>query len=205
MAKTDATGAPAAPSEAGLAARLGSKIRKWKDNAKALEAERDELKRQLEESAKQNKDLASRADGNEAARQRDEAQAQLRTFKHRAKFDELAKAAGAATPAQVEDLWSLSGYQAETDEPDPKVLGEVIAKQKTDRPHLFGSGTSSQQPQTRPAPGSGRGSSDTQNQGVFSITKAQANDPLFMRANAKSIWQAQLEGRFAIADSTLTR
>jgi hypothetical protein len=206
MAKADATGAPVQPSEAGLAARLGSKIRKWKDAAKASEEKNAELAKKLEEAERQNKDLASRADGNEAAKQRDEAQAQLRTYKHRASFNDLAKAAGATTPSQIEDLWQLSQYKAETEEPDPKVIEAVIKQQKTDRPHLFGQAqaqTTTQTQQTRPAPGSGRG--ETGANGVFEITRAQANDPLFMKANATRIKEASQEGRFQISDLMMAR
>jgi hypothetical protein len=204
MSRSDATAASTQPSDTGLAARLGSKIRKWKDAAKATEAKNQELTQKLEAAEAQVKDLSAKADGNEAARQRDEAIAQLRTFKHRASFNELAKAAGATTPAQVEDLWQLSQYQAETEEPDPKVLTAIITKQKADRPHLFG-GQALAQTQRGPAPGSGRGAADTQNQGIFEITRAQASDPIFMRDNAKAIWQASQEGRFSISESTLTR
>lgn len=193
--------------EENVVARLGNKVRKWKDIATIAQKERDEARTEIEKLKNQVADLTGRADGNEAARQRDEALAQLRTLKHRQTFDHLAKMAGATTTKQIEDLWQLSGYKPEADEPDTAAIEALIAAQKAERSYLFNDQKTGniQVPETKPGPGRGRGETDTDGQGAFTITKAQANDPLFMRDNAAKIWKAQLENRFAIADATLTR
>ena len=203
MATPVATGQqPATPNE-GMAARMGSKIRKWKDLTKAAQAERDAHAAKIAELEAQVKDLSGRADGNEAAKQRDELKAQIRDRDHKEAFTRAAKAAGASTDAQINDLWKLSEYKAETDVPDPAKIETLIAAQKVERSYLFG--TAPQPGNPRPGAGGGKGASDADNQGNFVVTRAQANDPVWMHANAKKINQAEAEGRFILESLSPTR
>jgi hypothetical protein len=187
--------------EAGLAARLGSKIRKWKDATKAAQDERDAAKAEVEKLQKEAKDLAAKADTNQAALERDKLAADFRTYKHREAFKQAAQTAGIQNEQAVDGLWKLSEYKAETDEVDPKKLGEFIQAQKSGPlSYLFGLNPQTNSIQQTFAPGSGRGMSDAMNQGLVAITKAQANDPIFMGQNAQRITQASAENRFVITD-----
>jgi hypothetical protein len=187
--------------EGGLAARLGSKIRKWKDAAKAAQDERDAAKVEIEKLQKEAKELEAKADSNQAAVERDELAAKFRTYKHREAFKAAATSAGIQNEQAIDGLWKLSEYKAETDEVDSKKLGEFIQQQKTGPlSYLFGLSPQANSIQQTFAPGGGRGMSDVMNQGLVAITKAQANDPVFMGQNAQRITQASAENRFSIID-----
>jgi hypothetical protein len=200
------TPAAAPPEQDGLAARLGSKIRKWKDLAKQAQDARDAEAKKVADLEAKVKALEERPP-DAAAVELAKLKQDLREKAHRAEFDKLATAAGATTEAQRNDLWRLSEYKAEGETPDPAAIAAVINAQKAERAHLFGGVQQQQadgQPPAKPGPGSGRGRTDP-DQGVFQITRAEANDPLFMRDNSAKIWKAQLENRFSIAETTLTR
>lgn len=68
-----------------------------------------------------------------------ELEGQLRTLKHRRAFDRAAKAAG-VKDEDLDDLFALSGYRAEGDEPDAKAIGRLLddAKAHPSRQRYFG-------------------------------------------------------------------
>lgn len=197
--------APTSGNPEGTIARLGGKIRKWKDSANQAAKERDALKAELDKATAQIKDLAGKADGNEAAKQRDQLAQQLRDIKHQAAFRKVADPAGKMSDAQFKDLWQLSGYKAEAEEPDAKAIAAVIDTQRKERSYLFGPQGQQQAAgeQAIPAAVYGKGQSDMPNQGHYVVSRAQAADPVFMMANAGKIAAASAEGRFQIADNML--
>jgi hypothetical protein len=208
MPAATTTPPPASQTPDGLISRLGGKVRKWKDAASTAAKERDEAKGENAKLLAQIKDLTGKADGNEAAKQRDALAQQLRDIKHQAAFKKIADPESKMTEAQVKDLWQLSGYKAEAEEPDPKAIAGIIETQKKERAYLFNAqGQQQAQAQddgdARPAVGGGKGYSDASNQGHFIVTRAQAADPQFMQANAAKIAQASKEGRFILDNSNL--
>jgi hypothetical protein len=201
-----AAAAPPAASE-GLASRLGAKVRKWKDIAKKAQEDSAASKLKIDELTKQVTDLTGKADGNEAAKQRDKISADFRQFKHELKFKEMAKAAGATSDGAIKDLLQLSGYKAESEEPDEKAIGSLLEAQKKERGYLFGTpgNEQAQGDGFRPGPASGKGNSDKDNQGMLVVTRQQYNDPVWMKNNASNIQRAVAENRFALDNGSLTR
>jgi hypothetical protein len=127
-----------------------------------------------------------------------ELQGSIRTGKHKARFAELAKEAGAPDSA-IADLYELSKHKAETDEPDDEVLKGLVETAKTERAYVFTSSTTTTD--TKPAPkvppGQGRGGANNGGDGTI-ITAEQRADPKFMLnpANREVIQAAAKEGRF---------
>jgi hypothetical protein len=180
------TDAPAAAPDAGAIGRLGAQKQKWKAQAKKLVAERDALKAQLEEANKSG-----------GAAKIAELEGKLREVKHRARFDELAKAAGAKDGKALDDLWEKSGYKAEGEAPDPAKINAAIEAQKAERDYLFApagqeQGQQGQQPQEgfnplreapKPGPGRGQGGHGGREAGAFQATQEQLRDPAWCFAN----------------------
>lgn len=128
---------------------------------------------------------------------------QIRDGKHRSAFAKAAEAAG-VEPKAVEDLWTLSGYKAEADEPDAPSIERAIAGAKEARPYLFrpageGQGEGQGQPAKEPlklkvpvdnSRGSGQGAGPT----AFRVTSANLQDLGWMQANAARINEARAAG-----------
>jgi hypothetical protein len=192
--QTQAGGGGSAADPNGLVARLGGKVRKWKDAANVAVKERDDLAARLAAAETKLKEIEARPP-DQAAAERDLLRAELRDIKHREVFNRAAEDAGAVTDAQKADLWKLSGYKAETDTPDPKAIGDVIAAQKAERSYLFGQpagdGTV---PPVKPAAGSGKGSASSN--GQLQVTRANLNDPYWNQANQAAL----ASGNFVILD-----
>lgn len=150
--------------------------------------------------------VASKAAPSELQLKVDELQGQIRTRTHRDRFNEVASAAG-AKPEALADLWSLSGYKADSDTPDEAKITEAIGQAKTGRAYLFGDAT--QQGQAPPAGGkkaplptglgADRGSPEKTGMRLR-ITKAQTRDYEFMRANQKAIAEAHKAGTFDLVE-----
>lgn len=163
----------------GLVARLGTKARGLKDENKRLAEERDRLRAERDALAVERDSYRLQADGN-AQRERAEALAgQLRALRHQERFRTLAREAG-ADPATAEDLWTLSGYQPESDDVDDAALGAVIAGLKRSRPRFFDA-----QPPDAPAPASAPKPAPARGRGSPApapefITQDQMQDPAFM-------------------------
>ena len=115
---------PANP-QSGTIARLASQRTKYRDAARAAVKERKAAANQLEEALQQIEGLKK---GDASSRVK-ELEGQLRTLRHRGAFDRMAKARG-ASDEDLDDLFALSGYKADADEPDEKALGRLLDDQK---------------------------------------------------------------------------
>lgn len=126
-----------------------------------------------------------------------ELEGQLRTLKHRSAFDRAAKLAG-VKEEDLDDLFSLSGYRAEGEEPDAKTIGRLIddAKAHPSRKRYFaeaegegqaegaaegqGDAKPAQAPARKePPPDAGRGKRGD-GKGTVYLTREQLADPKFM-------------------------
>lgn len=180
----------------GLVARLAARGRAFKDALKAARTELAQAKADLQARDATIADLKPLADGSRA----EALAAELRTLKHRGKFDAIAGELG-ARPGAVEDLYTLSGYKPEADTVDEAAVRAAIEAQKTARPYLFGEasaaageGTPTPTPTpTQPAgPGANRGGSTAAPPARY--TEAQLSDPAFVMANWDSNVQQAKDG-----------
>lgn len=173
----------------GLVARLAARGRAFKD---ALKRAREDLalaKTDIQARDARIAELQPLADGSKA----EALAAELRTLKHRGRFDAIAGELG-VRPGAVEDLYALSGYKPEADTVDDAAIRAAIDGQKTARPYLFGgaeaeatSGDSTPTPTLAAGPGSGRGGSTAAPPARY--TEAQLSDPAFVMRN----WEANVQ------------
>jgi hypothetical protein len=205
---------PRADASHDTVARLASQRSKFRAAAKSLTTERDALRAEI---AKLKGELLETAKTGGAARIA-ELEGQLRAQGHRAKFDELARAAG-VKPNALDDLWEKSGYKAEGDQPDDAKIKAAIADQRTKRDYLFNAATEPAEgleglegvdtpPEPKPGPGRGQGGTQRAAGGQFQASDAQLRDPAWCFANAAKLNQvasdvanlpvSQVSGKLAI-------
>ncbi len=180
-----------APAEdPGTIARLAAKGRGYRDALKLEREKTAQLQRDLDASKATISELKPLADGSKAQ----ELAAELRTLKHRGKFDAIAGELG-VRPGAIEDLYALSGYKPEADTVDEAAVRAAIEAQKTARPFLFGgeaSGTRAEAPPAAPptlpaGPGASRGGSTSVPPARF--TDDQLSDVTFVMNN----WDANVQ------------
>ncbi len=168
-----------------------------------ITSERDAARKELALAAKERDEHKARSTEGESHKQKYESLlGEHRTLKHKATFDRLARAAGAKDEA-IDDLFSLAGYKAESDEADERKLGDLVDAMREKRGYAFaeskGSSTT-EQPKTQfgsPAEtrGGRLGSRD------FVVTRQQLADPKWSldKANRAAMAAAQKEGRLVFA------
>lgn len=162
----------------GILARIAAQRRSFKE---ALHRERETtaaLRRDLEAQAAEVARLKPLADGSRVGA----LESELATLKHRGRFDEAARAAG-ARPEALGDLYALSGYAPEG-EPDEAKIKAAIDGQKASRSYLFGStedASAAATSTTGAGPGAGRGAGTSAPPARY--TEAQLSDPAFVMAN----------------------
>ena len=98
-----------------------------------LTSERDEYRTALTDVAAERDSLKTAPD---AASRIAELEASIRDRTHFDRFAELAKGAK-AKDAALKHLWQVSGYKAEADEIDEKVLQSLVAKLKSEADYAF--------------------------------------------------------------------
>jgi chromosome segregation ATPase len=133
--------------------------KKLAEQLEALTKERDEFK------------LKAEADPEQLKAQVAELGGKLRDVAHRAAFAKVAQGLKVSDPTKVADLYALSGYKAEADQPDEAKLVETIATALKGRPHFLdtaagaastaagAAGATQAQPGGKPGPGAERGQS----------------------------------------------
>jgi hypothetical protein len=179
-------------------ARLAAQRTKFRGAVTKLTSERDAANARI---AKLEADVLEAGKTGGATRIA-ELEAQIKSNAHRAKFNELAKAAG-VKPNAVEDLWEKSGYKADGAEPDEKAMTKAIEAQRTARDYLFGDpnagGTTpaagddeeddgapevKELEQPRPGPARGQGGQKKSTGSQTQFTDAQLRDPEWCFSNA---------------------
>lgn len=175
----------------GTVAQLAAEKRSVQHTLKRVRGELEQLRRDLDASKAKVAELQPLADGSKA----NELAAELRTLKHRGRFDAIAGELG-VRPGAIEDLYALSGYKPEADTVDDAAIRAAIEAQATARPYLFGEASAeatppTPTPPTLPAgPGVNRGGSTTVPPARF--TEDQLSDPIFVMQNwAANVQQAQ--------------
>jgi hypothetical protein len=131
-------------SKDGTIARLAASSKHWKGRAAEWGKERTEART---ENAQLKLDLAAAKKHEGATAELATLREQVKADKHRGKFNELAKAAGAKDKA-LDDLWEKSGYKADGDVPNEKAMAKLIEAQREARDYLFNA-----EGEGKPAPG----------------------------------------------------
>jgi hypothetical protein len=172
-------------------ARLAAQRTKFRAAAAKLTTERDAARKEV---AQLKLDMIEAGKTGDAATELAALKAKVRLDKHRAKFNELAKAEGAHDKG-LDDLWEKSGYASPGDVPDEAMIKAAIAKQKVDRDYLFDEAPEEPKPgfvdgppepekeAARPGPGRGQGGTKRATGGQFQATDAQLRDPNWCFAN----------------------
>jgi hypothetical protein len=190
-------------SKDGTIARLAAASKYWKGKAAEWGKERTEART---ENAQLKLDLAAAKKHEGATAELATLREQVKADKHRGKFDELAKAAG-AKPKALDDLWERSGYKADGDVPNEKAMGKLIEAQREARDYLFeAEGTPAaaagdeeeeddgppvkelEQPRPGPARGQGGTRKSTGSQAQFQ--ESNMRDPEWVFANAAKLQAA---------------
>ena len=146
-------------------ASLKSEAKDRRLKAKALQTQLDEVKGQITTLTTDRDGLKAKADAKpgELQAELDRLKGEIRTRDHRDVFTRLAKDSGVTQPKALEDLWSLSGYKAESDTADEKQITAVITSALQGRdwlkaaPLVDTSKTKVADAATPPGPGQGRG------------------------------------------------
>ena len=200
--------APAASSGiSSTALKIGAKIKGLRTDNAALKKRAEEAEAKLATLTTENGQLRAQI---QTPDQKDKTIAELRgtirSGKAKSVFSRLAKEAGAPDEA-IEDLYTLSGHKAESDEPDEEALKTLVTELKGKKPYAFtgkpaagqgegqGDAGGMGNPPPNP-PGRDRGNSNSGGDATL-ITKAQLMDPKFMLnpANRDLIQRAAQEHR----------
>jgi FtsZ-binding cell division protein ZapB len=182
---------------------------------KTLAADLDEARKQLGEATAERDRLKATPD--ELQARVAELQGELRTGKHRSRFDELAKELK-VRPEALADLWSLSGYKAEADLISDDAIKTAIAGTLKNRPHFVvedgagGSGSSmfpggnklppTDLPAMAGGPTAARSDFATKTGATMVVTKAQLQSPAWSLdpVNQKAMAEASKINALTIKD-----
>lgn len=185
------------------------KAREFKNERDEIRLERDELKKQVDELARE-RDLYRQkleSDPEELRRDVERLRSELRDRDHKDTFQKVATKAG-VRPEAIDDLWRLSGYKAETDEPNVEQMTELVESAKSARSYLFqqpadaGKGDDARRqgeahPVRAPGPGMSRGVPDPSAGGI-TVRRGQLRDPNWMRVHQGAVAEASKKGLLTI-------
>jgi hypothetical protein len=184
-----------------IVARLASQRTHFRTERDRLAKEGEQAKAELARITAENTELKTKVDTSYSAKRVQELEGKLRDVNHQKVFERMAKTKGVAEAA-VQDLWDLSGYKAEGEQPDEAAIDAVIEEQKVRRPWLFANLVATEQqqqwrengnpkPPPKPGPASGAGPGAGAPGGLF--TEEQLSDPVFVMANYDRIAKAAEE------------
>lgn len=190
-------------------ARRRVKAREFKSERDEIRRERDELKKQVDELARE-RDLYRQkleTDPGELHKDVERLQTELRNRDHKDAFQKLATQSG-VRPEAIDDLWRLSGYEADGDQPNVEQMTELVERAKSARSYLFqqpadaGKGEENRrqpepQPVRAPGPGLSRGVPDPSAGGV-TVRRGQLRDPNWMRVHQGAVAEASKKGLLTI-------
>ncbi|MHC5536651.1 hypothetical protein ACYOEI_00070 [Singulisphaera rosea] len=182
-------------------AKLYAETQRRKRASKELAKEVESLKADLEkvnaEHAKAIRELhdLKSAPPDEAKVELEALKSKLRTQAHRSAFDEIAKSLK-VKPEALNDLFKLSDYHAEGEEPDRAKIKELIEAQVKERPYVVAEDETLAPVALHPGPGYSRGS--TESVGSLRATEEQLGDYLWMRDNHAKVREASKNGTLKI-------
>ena len=150
-------------------------LKEVRGEARDRRHEGKKLAEQLEQLAKERDEFKLKAEQDpEGLKSRlVETEGKLRDVAHRTAFAKVAAGLKVTDPTRVNDLYALSGYKAEADQPDEAKLVETIQTALKGRPHFLdtapgaaqtapgGAGATTAQLGGKPGPGAERGQSVT--------------------------------------------
>jgi hypothetical protein len=228
----DSSSTEVVTSQAGIIQQLQRQVRdltaetiERKNKGRAVREEKDRLAKELEEAKaayeKQLADLATERDTlKRAPDEKDqliaELQGKIRTRAHKDAFTDAAKQAGVRADA-IEAAWTLSGYKAESDTPDPQQITGAIAEAIKTHPFLHqgagggANGAAGQQPQGSGAvaprqplanPWDGGRGAPVGTPGVLKVRKSDLQDPKWSLdpRNIKMLKDARENGGYEVID-----
>jgi hypothetical protein len=130
---------------AGENAQLKSEAKDRRIKGRKAHDELDLLRKDHDAAVKERDSWKTKAEAShpELVNKVEELQGVIRLGKHQAVFQEAAERAGIDPKSPqgkqaLADLWTLSGYKAEADEPDAGAIESAIGAAKQARPYLFG-------------------------------------------------------------------
>lgn len=113
----------------GLVARIAAGRQKFKAAATSLAKQRDALKSELDKTKAELDAMKANGDTEGLRARITELEQEKKLARHQAAFNRVAKSKGVVEEA-LDDLWTLSGYQAESEEPSEAAIGKLIETQK---------------------------------------------------------------------------
>lgn len=180
--------------------RMATKLGQQKAEIARLTAENSVLATQVDDYVARHDTLASErekylATPHELQIEVESLRGQIREAKHRRVFESMAADSNLRKEA-IDDLWKLSGYTPDVDEPDPAKIKAVFDEAKTTKPYLFAdpSNPPTPAPAVKNAPAPGRGSTTNPTQSI--VSKAQMQDPAWMYHNQKQASESIKAGLF---------
>ncbi len=187
-------------------ATLKSESKDRRIKGKANQERLDKLRKAHDDLVKDRDGWKTKAEASapELTAKVEELQAIIRAGKHRSAFDKAAEAAG-VEPRAALDLWTLSGYKADAEEPDAAAITTAIAAAKESRPYLFrpaaGEGGQAGGGADKPAAAklnvpvdNSRGGAGNGQPTAFKVTKTNLQDLGWMHANSTRINAAREAG-----------
>lgn len=179
------------------------KAKQYKADADTLRTENVDLKSQLGALVTDRDTWKGKAETGPSEHQRraDEAEAKLRTITHKGAFARIAKARGAREEA-LDDLFSLSGYNAQGDVPDEAKIAEVVNSLVTSRAYAFTPPPGDPgKPKLPAGPGALRGDpAGASVDGKFVVRRSDTSDYAWMKANRGKLAEAEKAGTLLIVD-----
>lgn len=179
------------------AAELGEAIGRLKMLRKQAEQERDAAIRERDEAKAEAVKAKKDYDAAPLKLEMEKLKQEMRDRTHRSTFDKIAAEKGVA-PDALELVYKHSGYTAEGDAADEKVIGTLLdgLKAQPGVARLFGDAT----PPSTPANGRGQGSPSADHGAKFRVTRAQLQDPIWCLENNAKRSRAIREKTLEIVD-----
>lgn len=178
--------------------------------ARTYRDERDKLAKELEQLRTEHASVATERDSlkqkltaapSELQAQLEKLQGEVRTRNHKEAFAAVATELK-VRPDALEDLWSLSGYKAETDTVDVEQIKGLVSTAVTARPYLIQSATetvATAPPAPKAGPGASRGIPDKSPAG-YQVSKSQLSDPAWYHQNQSAVAEASRNGTLRMID-----
>lgn len=115
--------------------RLASEKRQYKTRLVESKRELTDLRARVEAMEREREELKARADSSIHLKELERLRGEMRQGKHRQVFNDLALKLG-ANPKALDDVFSSSGWKADTDEVDVETMGSAISEVLANKDYL---------------------------------------------------------------------
>lgn len=182
------------------------RAKKFREERDTAVRERDQVKQQLAAVTTERNDFKQRLDAapSELATENERLKGEIRTRDHRTVFNKVAAEMN-IRPEALNDLWNLSGYKAETDQPDEGRIKTMIGAAVTERSYLVvepadaGTGTQPAKPAPQNGPGGQRGA-PSQDAGGMTVRTSQMRSAVWMEKNQAKVAEMAEKGLLTIVE-----